>query len=239
MGGVGVVGNLNIAGDLTGIAYSGRGELTVGLDVAGGTLYPENLVQFTSNANSFSRVSLQNISTQQTASSEFVALTNNGSNGSGYIATGIAGINFNSTVFANGGFAAAGDAQAGEYVLRASVTTSTGLNVLTTNGLTSSTNNQVILPDNSSYMFKAMVTAKAVTSNDEGAWEFNGSIARYSGSTSTVLRVANKTKIWASQNYDVTVYADTVNGGLAISAVGTNTNAVRFVAKVDTVQVTT
>ena len=146
---------------------------------------------------------------------------------------------FNSTVFANGGFAAAGDAQAGEYVLRASVTTSTGLNVLTTNGLTSSTNNQVILPDNSSYMFKAMVTAKAVTSNDEGAWEFNGSIARYSGSTSTVLRVANKTKIWASQNYDVTVYADTVNGGLAISAVGTNTNAVRFVAKVDTVQVTT
>jgi hypothetical protein len=96
-GGVGVVGNLNLAGDNTGIAYSGRGELTIGLDVAGGTLYPDNLVQFTSNANSFSRVSMQNISTQQLATSEFVALTNNGSNISGYIATGITSINFNST----------------------------------------------------------------------------------------------------------------------------------------------
>lgn len=99
-GGVGVRGNLNIAGDTTGIAYSGRGGLTVGLDVAGGTLYPENLVQFTSNANSFSRVSLQNISTQQTATSEFVALTNNGTNTAGYIATGIASINFNSAALA-------------------------------------------------------------------------------------------------------------------------------------------
>ena len=96
MGGVGVVGNLNIAGDNTGVAFSGRGELTIGLDVASGTLYPENLVQFTSNANSFSRVSVQNISTQQTATSEFIALTSNGSNTSGYITTGIAGINFNS-----------------------------------------------------------------------------------------------------------------------------------------------
>jgi hypothetical protein len=100
MGGVGVVGNLNLAGDNTGIAFSGRGELTVGLDVAGGTLYPENLVQFTSNANSFSRVSLQNISTGQAASADFIAMTNNGSNAGGYIATGIASINFNSTAIA-------------------------------------------------------------------------------------------------------------------------------------------
>ena len=94
-GGVGVRGNLNIAGGNTGIAYSGRGALTVGLDVAGGTLYPENLAQFTSNANSYSRISIQNISTQQNATSEFIAVTNNGSNTSGYITTGITGVNFN------------------------------------------------------------------------------------------------------------------------------------------------
>ena len=96
MGGVGVVGNLNIAGDNTGIAYSGRGELTVGLDVAGGTLYPENLVQFTSNSNSASRVSIQNISTQQDATSEFIAVTNNGSNIGGFLVAGITSINYNS-----------------------------------------------------------------------------------------------------------------------------------------------
>ena len=99
-GGVGVRGNLNIAGDTTGIAYSGRGALTVGLDVAGGVLYPDNFAQFTTNANSFSRMSIQNISTGQSAASDFIAMTNNGSNGSGYIATGIASINFNSTAIA-------------------------------------------------------------------------------------------------------------------------------------------
>lgn len=99
-GGAGIGGNLNIAGDTTGIAYSGRGRLTVGLDVAGGTLYPENLVQFTSNANSFSRVSIQNISTSQNASSDFVAISDLGSNVAGTIVTGIASSTFNSTVLA-------------------------------------------------------------------------------------------------------------------------------------------
>jgi hypothetical protein len=99
-GGAGIGGNLNVAGDTTGIAFSGRGALTVGLNVAGGTLYPDNLVQFTSNANSFSRVSMQNISTGQAAASDFIAMTNNGSNVAGYIATGIASINFNSLALA-------------------------------------------------------------------------------------------------------------------------------------------
>ena len=145
---------------------------------------------------------------------------------------------YNSSIFANGSFATAGDAQSGKYILRATVT-STNATSLTTDGLTSSTNNQVILPNNSSYIFKAMVTAKSLLSNDEGAWEFNGSIARYAGTATTVLRVANKTKIWSSQAWDVNVYADTVNGGLAVRAVGTDTSTVRFVAKVETVEVTT
>ncbi len=99
-GGIGAAGNLNLIGDNTGIAYSGRGALTVGLNLTN-TLYPENLAQFTSNANSFSRISIQNISTQQNATSEFLAIANNGSNGASYIATGIASINFNSTAIAS------------------------------------------------------------------------------------------------------------------------------------------
>jgi hypothetical protein len=94
-GGIGAAGNINIVGDNTGAVYSGRGAITVGLNLTN-TLYPENLAQFTSNANSFSRISIQNISTQQNATSEFIAIANNGSNVSNYISTGIAGINFNS-----------------------------------------------------------------------------------------------------------------------------------------------
>jgi hypothetical protein len=98
MGGVGVRGNLNIAGDNTGSAYSGRGALTVGLDVAGGVLYPENPVQITANANSAARISIQNISTSQLARSEFIASADNGSNVSNFIITGITSSGFNSTV---------------------------------------------------------------------------------------------------------------------------------------------
>lgn len=141
-------------------------------------------------------------------------------------------------VVASGIFAAAGDAQAGTYILRSSTAT-TATTVLTTNGLVASTNNQVILPDNSSYIFKVFVTAKSVGSDDEGAWEFNGSISRYAGANTTVVKRYNKTKIWASQAFDIDLVADTVNGGLSVRAVGLAGTTVRFVAKVETVEVST
>lgn len=141
-------------------------------------------------------------------------------------------------IYASGVFAAAGDAQAGTYILRG-LSTSTATVILTTNNAVASTNNQVILADNSSYMFKVFVTAKSLTSNDEGAWEFNGSISRYAGANTTVLRMANKTKIWSSQAYDINLVADTVNGGLAVQAIGIASSSTRFVAKVETVEVST
>lgn len=144
----------------------------------------------------------------------------------------------NANVIASGVFAAAGDAQSGFYVLRR-LSTSVTPAALTVNNAAASTDNQVILPDNSSYMFKVFVTAKSTTSNDEGAWEFNGSISRYAGANTTVIRVVNKTKIWASQAYDVNIVADIVNGGLSVQAVGIASGSVRFVAKVETVEVTT
>ena len=152
--------------------------------------------------------------------------------GSGATTRGIIDAN----VVASGVFASVGDAQAGVYVLRG-LSTSTAATILTTNNSLASTNNQVILPDNSSYMFKVYVTAKAFTTNDEGAWEFNGSISRYSGANTTVIRMANKTKIWASQAYDVNLVADTVNGGLTVQVIGINGASTRFVAKVETVEV--
>jgi hypothetical protein len=154
--------------------------------------------------------------------------------GAGAISRGV----LDAQIVASGSFAAAGDAQAGVSVLRG-LATSTATTVLTVNNTTATTNNQVILPDNSSYMFKAFVTAKSTTSNDEGAWEFSGSISRYAGANTTVLRVVNKTKIWASQAYDVSIVADTTNGGLAVRAIGITGGNVRFVAKVETVEVTT
>ena len=110
---------------------------------------------------------------------------------------------------------------------------------LTTNNGVASAINQIAIPDNSTYSFKVMVVARSTTSSDEGAWEFNGIVSRYSGVGTTILRVLNKTKIWSSvAAWDVNMSADTVNGVLQITGKGDGANTVRFVANVDTAEVT-
>ena len=145
----------------------------------------------------------------------------------------------NANVFASGSFTAPGDAQAGSYVLRKAVGATTFV-TLTTDEAVAGTTNQVTLPNSSCYTFKILVTARATGTTDGGAWEFNGVVTRDLTANSTQVRVVNKTKIWSSlAGYDVQVIADTANGALQIQAKGNDTNFVRFVARVDTVEVTT
>ena len=81
---------------------------------------------------------------------------------------------------------------------------------------------------------------KSTTSNDEGAWQFNGVISRYNGAGTTVLRVVNKTKIWSSiSQWDCIVTGDSSLGGLIVQVKGDGANTIRFVAKVETSEVTT
>jgi len=141
-------------------------------------------------------------------------------------------------IYSNGAFASQGDAQAGVYILRRQVT-GTSFNNLTADNSAPGATNQVIMPDNSSYSFSILVTGKSTTSNDEGAWQFNGVISRYNGAGTTVLRVVNKTKIWSSVvQWDCTVTADSSLGGLVVQVKGDGANTVRFVANVQTSEVT-
>ena len=142
-------------------------------------------------------------------------------------------------IYSNGVFASQGDAQAGLYILRRQVT-GVSYNNLTTDNSAPSSTNQVIMPDNSSYSFSILVTGKSTTSNDEGAWQFNGVISRYNGAGTTVLRVVNKTKIWSSiSQWDCIVTGDSSLGGLIVQVKGDGANTIRFVAKVETSEVTT
>lgn len=141
-------------------------------------------------------------------------------------------------IYANGVFSVEGDAQVGFYILRRQIS-STSLTPLTLDGQTETLANQITLPSNSAFTFKILVTAKAATTNDEGAWEFNGIISRGANPNSTTIKTVNKTKIWSSQlDYDVNIVADIVNGGLQIVAKGANVDPVRFLAKVETVEIT-
>ena len=139
--------------------------------------------------------------------------------------------------FASGSFSVAGDAQAGIYVLRRSVNSTTPT-ALTSDGSTASSSNQIVLPNDATFAFKILVTARALSSNDEAAWEFNGVIARDTGAGTTAVKIVNKTKIWSSvAGYNVDVVADTANGALQILANSGDTSVVRFVAKVETTEV--
>jgi hypothetical protein len=145
----------------------------------------------------------------------------------------------NANIYANGSFALTGDAQAGTYILRRAIA-STLYTELTSDGQAGSTTNQLVMPNNAVYTFKVLVTARSTITNDEGAWEFNGVVKRVVGPSSVMLLKSNKTKIWSSlAGYDVEISADTINGGLRIAAKGHDGNNVRFVARVETVELTT
>lgn len=145
----------------------------------------------------------------------------------------------NAHIISSGNFQYDGDAQAGFYILRRSIAAAVAT-ALTTDGTTAGSTNQIILPNNSAFSFKILVTAKATTSANEGAWEFNGIISKGAGTGSTAVKVVNKTKIWSSNAaYDVNVIADTVYGGLQVVANAADANPVRFVARVETVEITT
>ena len=144
----------------------------------------------------------------------------------------------NANIYSSGNFQYEGDAQVGFYILRKELIAAVA-SALTTDSLVAGTTNQIIMPNNSAYSFKILVTAKAKTTNDEGAWEFNGIVSKGVGTSSVAIKVVNKTKIWSSNSaYDVNVIADTTYGGLQVVANGADTNPVRFVAKVETVEIT-
>lgn len=142
-------------------------------------------------------------------------------------------------VYSNGNFSVTGDAQAGVYLLRRTVASTSSV-ALTVDGIAVSTVNQIALPDNSTYNFRINVTARSTTSTYDAGWAFSGVISRYTGPGTTVIRVVNKEKLWAtSPIWDCNVSADATNGALQITVNGDNTNTVKFVAKVETVEVTT
>ena len=90
-GGAGIGGNLNIAGN---------SRITLGKNLAGGVVYPENDVQITTNANAKSRISLQNLNSGAFAGTEFVAMSDIGSNLTSQITVGISSSTFNSDAVA-------------------------------------------------------------------------------------------------------------------------------------------
>ena len=141
-------------------------------------------------------------------------------------------------------FSATGDSQHGMCVLRQSTTDATPKVLLTDNpAVAASTTNQIILPNNSAYSFSGTIIAResAAAGSDYASWEIKGALLRDANAASTVLGNGIKNKLYASAGasaWDIALTADTTNGGLKIEVTGAAATNIRWVATVNTSEVT-
>jgi hypothetical protein len=120
-------------------------------------------------------------------------------------------------------------------------TTNATATVLKSDVNAAGTTNQVILPNNSAYYFNGSIIAGVTGAGNTAAWSFEGAIKRgaNAAATSIVQSVVNLVAQDAgASTWVVAIAADTTNGGLKITVTGQATTTIRWVAKVQTTEMT-
>jgi hypothetical protein len=146
--------------------------------------------------------------------------------------------------WASGMFAADGDAQAGEQVLRRQTTDAAPAR-LTADGAAPNAANTANLPNNSAFACRIMVVAKEVGGgNAKAMWEFTA-LARRDASAAATLVNANPAVGTAQPatlsagtvtGWSVTLGADATNGGIAVTVAGAAGATINWVARVLSVE---
>lgn len=136
--------------------------------------------------------------------------------------------------------AAAGVSQGGLLILGRETTNNSALG-LRSNTLTGSTNNQLILANNSAVYFKGTVIANVTGGGDTKSWTFDGQIKRGANAAATTLTGSTVSSPYAdagASTWTVALSADTTNGGLAVTVTGQASTTIRWVCKIETTEVT-
>jgi hypothetical protein len=139
----------------------------------------------------------------------------------------------------SGMFSTQGDAQSGILVLRSDTTDATP-EALTSNNSTAGTTNQIILPNNSAYAFHGTIVARQQASAGTAcaAWKVEGLIRREGSAGTTVLVNSATTVLDNTPAWGMALSADTTNGGLKIEVTGAAATNIRWVATINTSEVT-
>ena len=132
-----------------------------------------------------------------------------------------------------------GTAQMGMMCL-SNTTPGAAATVLTSTGAAASTTNQLILPDATAMAFSGIVVArqKATGGTQSAAWSVSGLIRRETGAGTTTLVASTVTVISNVPGWTLALSADTVNGGLAVTATGAAATDVRWHVKLDSSETT-
>jgi len=150
--------------------------------------------------------------------------------------------------WAAGRFASAGDAQAGEFVLRRQTTDATAT-TLTADGQAAGTANLVNLPNGGTYCARVLVVARqtggtAGTAGDSAGWTRDILFKRGATAAATVaINPGTATAIapgfndTAAAAWRIAFSADTTNGGIVIAVTGEANKAINWVARILSVEV--
>lgn len=141
--------------------------------------------------------------------------------------------------YASGYLVTAGDTQQGVYVLSKAISGATS-GTLTTNHASGSTDNQIVLPNNSAFTFSGTVVARrsAALGTQCAGWEIKGLIRREGSAGTTTLIASTVTVISNVPGYSLTLSADTTNGALSIVGSGVAGQDTNWLATVSVSELT-
>lgn len=136
-------------------------------------------------------------------------------------------------------FSSMGDSQTANTLLKRATTDATAT-LLTANNTTADATNQIVLVNNSAYTFSGLIVArqKASDGTASAAWKVEGLIRREANAGTTSLVASTVTAISNVPGWTLALSADTTNGCLAITITGAAATNIRWVANIDTVELT-
>jgi hypothetical protein len=142
-------------------------------------------------------------------------------------------------VFASGRFGSTGDAQAGSYLLR-----TTTVNATFTEALLDGAGGtqRLVLPDDSTWSFRVRITGhRTDVSDGHAGYTVEGVIYRAAGAATTAFQGIPIKNVLAESDsqWDINITADTTNGSLKVDVKGQPGKTIRWVAFVETLEVTT
>jgi len=121
-------------------------------------------------------------------------------------------------------------------------TTNATATVLKTTTSAASTTNQVILPNNSGYVFQGTCIANVTGGSTTSGWKYEGVIKRGANAASTALVAAVTPSVIAQDaaaaTWVLAITADTTNGGIAVTVTGAAATTIRWVSRIQTTEVT-
>lgn len=146
-------------------------------------------------------------------------------------------------VYASGKFAAQGDAQGHQYILRCDTTDATPT-VMTTDNSAAETNNQVWAGNHNNgsntsdtcVMFSGTIVAMQNGAQDQGGWQISG-LLKNDGGTTTLVN--SEVKTFADGNgWSIVLSADNTKKALKVQCTGEASHNIRWVANIQTSEVT-